>query len=315
LDRLFALMEGTGNYAQLTLQNLYLKQSARSAADQRFAVLNGLGRALDAVERSLAYVQFNFKYTAVSDEKKEGLVSIIVNEHTLANASDMAAQLSWAEFAETSHSAELPLQPFDLIYAAASRAAEAVIHRELAEFHKSLNRRLQRDINRLTEYYDSLVAEIRRKIERRGLAGKERADEESRIYATELELERKITDQREKYAMKINVEPINLLRIFMPVVAVNFEVRFRKSAREINLIWNPLTKDFEALVCQGCAAELFRFYICEEKLHVVCGNCFKCASCGRNICRACHPQKCPKCGNEYKSQQSPVISNQSTSLS
>lgn len=298
LDRLFALMQNTGNYAQLSLQNLYLKQSTRQAADQRFQVLNGLGQALDAIERRLAYLQFNFKYTAVSDEKKEGLVSAIINEHTLANASDMIAPIEWAEFSESSPQADLPAQPFENVYAAASRAAEAVIHRELAEFHKSLNRRLQRDIGRLTEYYQSLAAEVRRKIERRGLAGKERDDEEARIRATTLELERKLTDQREKYAMKVNVEPINLLRLVMPVMAVNFSVRFRKAAREMQLIWNPLTKDFEALVCQGCAAGVFRFFICAETLHVVCAHCFKCANCQRNICRACHPGKCPKCGHE-----------------
>jgi len=298
LDRLFVLMQNTGNYAQLSVQNLYLKQSTRQAADQRFQVLNGLGHALDAIERRLSYIQCNFKYTAVSDEKKEGLLSTIINEHTLANASDMIAPLEWAEFSESSPQADLPVQPFANIYTAASRAAEFVIHRELAEFHKSLNRRLQRDIGRLTEYYQSLAAEIRRKIERRGLAGKEREDEEARLRATAMELERKLTDQREKYAMKINVEPINFLRIFMPVMAVNFAVRFRKAAREIHLIWNPLAKDFEALVCQGCAAGVFRFFICEEKLHVVCANCFKCANCQRNMCRACHPGKCPKCGHK-----------------
>jgi hypothetical protein len=298
IDRLFALMHGTGNYAHLTLHNLYLKQSTRSTAEQRFQVLNGLGHALDATERILSYAQLNFKYTAVSDEKKEGLVSAIINEHTLAEVSDIAAQLGWVESAEASHHADLPAQPFQAVFAAACRSAEAVIRRELAEFHKSLNRRLQRDIDRLTEYYESLVAEIRRKIERRSLEGKEREDEESRIRATALERERKITDQREKYAIKVNVEPVNFLRLFVPVMVVNFEVRFRKAAREIPLVWNSLAKDFETLVCQGCQAGLYRFYICEDKLHAVCAECFKCAGCGRNVCRACHPKKCPKCGFE-----------------
>jgi hypothetical protein len=299
VDRLFVLMQGTGNFASLSLHNLYLKQSTKNAAEQRFQALNGLGRALDAIERRLSYAQFNLKYTAVSDEKREGLVSAIINEHTLAEASDMAAHFGWVESVEAFHHVELPSQPFQAVYAAACRSAEAVIRRELAEFHKSLNRRLQRDVDRLTEYYASLSAEIRRKIARRGLEGKEREDEESRIRATELELERKIIDQREKYAMKISVEPVNLLRLFMPVMVVNFEVCFRKAAREIPLVWNPLTKDFEMLVCQGCAAGLYHFYICEDKLHTVCADCFKCAGCGRNVCRACHPRKCPKCGVEY----------------
>jgi hypothetical protein len=298
VDRLFALVQGTGNYAHLTLRDLYLKQSTRSAAEQRFQVINGLGRAMEAVERILSYAQFNFKYTAVSDEKKDGLVSVIVNEQTLAEASDMAAHLGWVEAVEAAHHADLPAQPFSAIYTAACKAAETVIRRELAEFHKSLNRRLQRDLDRLTEYYDSLATEIRRKIARRNLEGKEREDEESRLRATALELERKVTDQREKYAMKINVEPVNLMRLFVPAMVVNYEVRFRKALREIPLVWNPVTKDFEAPACQGCASGINHFYICEDKLHTVCANCFKCGNCGRNVCRACHAGKCPKCGWE-----------------
>jgi hypothetical protein len=208
----------------------------------------------------------------------------------------MAAQLEWVDFVEAARHADLPSQSFQTIYAAACHSAEKVICRELAEFHKSLNRRLQRDIGRLTEYYESLIAEIRGKITRRHLEGKEREDEEARIRATELERERKIADQREKYAMKIVVEPINLLRLFIPAMVVNFEVRFRKVVREIPLVWNPVTKDFEAFACQGCHVGLFRFYICEEKLHAVCAECFKCAGCGKTVCRACHPKKCPKCG-------------------
>jgi hypothetical protein len=304
VDRLFVLMQSAGNYANLTLKDLYLKQSAKSAAEQRFVAINGLGRSLDAIERHLSYAQFNFKYAAVSDEKKDGLVSVTINEHTLAEVSQMVSQLAWAESAEAPHYVELPRQPFHAIYAAACRSAESIMRWELSEFHKSLNRRLQRDINRLAEYYGNLTTEIRHKIARRGLEGKAREDEESRIRATELELERKIADQREKYAMKISVEPVNLMRLFMPAMVVNFEVRFRKAARELQLVWNPLTKDFEAVPCQGCMAGLYHFHICEDKLHVLCTDCFKCPDCGRNICRACHPRKCPKCGMEYHFKKS-----------
>ena len=296
VDRLFVLMQNNGNYAHLALKDLYLKQGAKGAAEQRFTVLNGLGRALDANARHLSYAQFNFKYTAVSDEKKEGLVTAIVNEHTLADASLIAAQLNWVESAEQFHQTDFPQLPFEKIYAAANRVVEPIIQLQLAEFHKSLNRRLQRDIHRLTEYYGSLTAEIHRKIVRRHLEGKEREDEESRIRATEMELERKIIDQREKYALKIHVEPVNLLRLFMPAMVVGFEIRFRKAARELPLVWNPLTKDFETVPCQSCSAGLYSFNVCEEKLHVACADCFKCASCGRTVCHVCHPRKCPKCG-------------------
>jgi hypothetical protein len=299
VDRLFALLQTSGNYANLSLKDLYLKQGAKGAAEQRFTVLNGLRRALDANARHLSYAQFNFKYTAVSDEKKEGLVTAVVNEHTLADASLIATQLNWVESVEQFHQTDFPQEPFEKVYAAACRVVEPIIHQQLAEFHKSLNRRLQRDIHRLTEYYGSLTAEIRRKIERRHLEGREREDEESRIRATEMEMERKITDQREKYALKIHVEPINVLRLFMPAMVVGFEIRFRKAARELPLVWNPLTKDFESVPCQSCSAGLYGFNVCEEKLHVICTDCFKCAGCGRTVCHACHPRKCPKCGGAF----------------
>jgi hypothetical protein len=296
VDRLFALMQSNGNYAQLSLKDLYLKQGAKGAAEQRFMVLNGLGRSLDANARHLSYAQFNFKYTAVSDEKKEGLVTAVVNEHTLADASLIPVQLNWVESVEQFHLTDFPQEPFEKVYVAACRLAEPLIHRQLAEFHKSLNRRLQRDIHRLTEYYGSLIAEIRRKIARRGLEGKEREDEESRIRATEQELQRKIADQRDKYALKIHVEPVNLLRLFMPAMVVNFEARFRKTTRELPLVWNPLIKDFEAVPCQSCSIGLYSFNVCEDKLHTICADCFKCAGCRRAVCHVCHPKKCPKCG-------------------
>lgn len=303
VDRLFVLMQDIGNYAELSLRNLYLKQGAKHIAEQRFTVLNGLGRPLDAAERRLSYALFNFKYTATSDEKKEGLVSTIINEHSLANVSVMASQLGWIECAEASSLVELPLQDFGAVYATACRAAESAIRLELSDFHKSLTRRLQRDVGRLTEYYGSLATEIRRKIERRALQGKELADEESRIRATELELERKMTDQQEKYAIKIDVAPVNLMRLFMPAVVVNFEARFRKAVSEFPLVWNPLIKDFEAIPCQSCGFGLYGFNVCEDKLHVVCADCFKCPGCGRNTCRVCHPKKCVRCGAAYRSNE------------
>lgn len=299
VDRLFTLMQETGNYAHLSLKDLYLKQGAKAAAEQRFTVLNGLGQSLDANARRLSYALFNFKFTAVSDEKKEGLVSTVVNEHTLAEATTIAAQLGWVESVEAPFPVDLVCQTFHEVYRAACRTVELTIRRELSDFLKSMNRRLQRDIGRLTGYYGSLTNEIRRKIERRGLEGKEREDEESRIRVTAAELERKAVDLREKYALKITVEPINLLRLFMPAVVVNFEVRFRKLAREIPLVWNPLMKDFEATPCQGCASGLYSFHVCEDRLHVICVDCFKCAGCGRNVCRVCHSSKCPKCGMGY----------------
>jgi hypothetical protein len=299
LDRLFAMVQASGNCAHLAMPDLYLKKGADEAAEQNFTVLNGLGRSLGSREQRLAYALCNFKYTAVSDEKKEGLAATIINELTLSALPARALDLYLSQAKETLPQSNLERQPFGKVYHAACKSAQASITHELADFHKSLNRRWQRDLKRLQEYYQELLDEIERKIKRRGLEGKELENEQARTRATQLELEKKIADQREKYHMKITVEPVNLLRFELAVRTVSYEARFSKASRELTLVWNPLLKDFESLPCESCSTGLHAFWLCEQKLHVLCAACFRCPQCERKVCRVCHRKQCPKCGAQF----------------
>lgn len=296
VDRLFDWMQQKGLYAQIAVADLYLKQGVTAVAESRFTVLNGLLKAAAAAERRLQYACFHFKYTAISDEKKEGLARVVINEHTLAEVHEMMAQLSLAVTSEAESVVSLETQPLARVYYAACRHVRPIISGDLADFHRSLQRRLQRDIARLREYYQSLKDEIQNKIVRRQLAGQEREDEEARLRAVDLEYRRKVADQREKYAMKIEVEPINLLRINTPAMMVTAELRCRKLGREVSFVWNPLLKDFEPIPCESCGDGLYAMQLCEEKLHLLCRACAHCDDCKRAICHRCHPGKCPKCG-------------------
>lgn len=300
VDRLFDWMQQKGLYAQISVADLYLKHGVTAVAESRFTVLNGLLKAAAAVERRLQYACFHFKYTAISDEKKEGLARTVINEHTLAEVHEMMAQLSLAVTSEAESVVSLETQPLAKVYHAACRHVRPIISGDLADFHRSLQRRLQRDITRLREYYQSLNDEIQNKIVRRQLAGKEREDEEARLRAVDLEYRRKVADQREKYAMKIEVEPINLLRINTTAMMVTAELRCRKLGREVSLVWNPLLKDFEPIPCESCGDGLFAMQLCEEKLHLLCRACSHCPGCKRAICHRCHPGKCPKCGAVFQ---------------
>ncbi len=299
LDRLFDMMQASGNCAHLTLPDLYLKKGADEAAEQNFTALNGLGHALGSREQRLSYALFNFKYTAVSDEKKEGMATTIINELTLSALPARALDLYLSESRETAPQSNLERRPFGRVYHAACKNAQASITAELADFNKSLNRRLQRDLKRLQEYYQELLTEIERKIKRRGLEGKELENEQARMRATRVELEKKIADQREKYNMKITVEPVNLLRFELAVRTVSYEARFSKAQRELTLVWNPLLKDFESLPCESCLTGLQDFWLCEQKLHVLCTSCFRCPLCERKVCRVCHRKACPKCNAPF----------------
>jgi hypothetical protein len=296
VDRMFGLMQNKGIFAEIKVADQHLKQGTAAAAEGRFTVLNGLLKALGAVEMRLMYSCVNFKYTAVSDEKREGFVRAVINAHTLSSVPGLTSQLQMTAYSEGEGYLGLEAQPFKQVYAAACRQAHQLVRGELADFQRSLLRRSQRDVARLHEYYQSLIDEILRKIAKRQLEGKEREDQEARMRATELERGRKIADVRAKYAIKVEVEPISLLRINLPVMVVTAELRCRKLSREVFLVWNPLLKEFEASPCESCGTGVYAMQLCEEKLHTLCRDCSECEGCQRNLCRRCHPGKCPKCG-------------------
>ena len=299
IDRLLSLMRPQGVYAEIIIPDQYLKQNATAAAEARFSVVNGLLKAAGAAEKRSLYAVLNFKYVAVSDEKKEGLLRATINTHTLGAVPALASQLAWTSHHEGEGHTGLASQPFVQVYAAARRQVQLALRHELADFRRRLHRRLQRDIVRLNGYYQSLIDEIHGKIARRQLEGKEREAQEARMHATELERNRKIADAHVKYAIKVEVEPLGLLRINLPAVVVTAELRCRKLSREAALIWNPLLKEFEAAPCAGCGAGIYSIQLCEEKLHMLCRACSSCEGCRRSICHCCHPAKCPKCGETF----------------
>ena len=48
--------------------------------------------------------------------------------------------------------------------------------------------------------------------------------------------------------------------------------------------------------CESCFYPQNGYYICDDKQHIICGNCFKeCTSCGKQYCKACFKNRCPKC--------------------
>lgn len=298
LEQLSAVLDHRGLLAQVILQGLYLKSSGvRAAAEGAFTVLNGIGRVDDYHEETISYVVCHFHYTALSDERKEGIVSSAVNEFSGGTATDLSmvllSQLSTARPGGLSSRGK----PFGQVYRVACRSAQERVEHELVPLRRSLSRRLERDVSRIRDYYEALVTEIKRKIDRKRLEGSEKEAEEERIGAIRVELRRKELDVQERYAMEVKVRFINAVRIYVPTLIVQYSVQRRQSARSIPLIWNPLRKDFEDIICDGCEKGVRSFSLCENQLHAVCAGCFRCLQCGKTSCQACHRTRCAKCGS------------------
>lgn len=272
LGKFSVLIDNAGFFSSIGSKNLYLKQKGlEKLVSKKISFLNSSQRYLHKKEVYNSYLMFNFKYTAVSEEKQEGILPVLINEHTLASLPDtkefeVGLEEDFQPIISTDHlpGSLLESQPPDLILQRASEAAKGTIRKILADFERSLSLRMKRDIERLTEYYQKIIQQINEKIQKRRLSGEDKEKEESRINATQLELKKKIHDQRKRYNLKIQVDLINALRIFIPVICLGYEVFRKKTKKNLTFTRNPLLKDLELPVCECCFNDAGGFFLCDE---------------------------------------------------
>lgn len=89
----------------------------------------------------------------------------------------------------------------------------------------------------------------------------------------ELELRRKLLELGERYTVRAELRPLTLLRIELPVLAVECKVYRRQACRTHTVYWNPLTKNLEPLCCAGCGASIFTMTFTDDDVAPLCAAC------------------------------------------
>lgn len=253
-------------------------------------------------EKIISYLMGYFKYTAVADERQEGITASLINELNLSvrqcgrEVLDMLDSVGEMPFpGEPVESVER--QEYKKVIESFYLAHREMTRESLKDFIRSLERRLNRDIQRVYEYYQTLIHETRQFIEKKALDGEEREKALNKIRAIETELEWKVQDIINKYSLNIRIEPISFIRIETVVPVFYLKIKRRKGEREFPLTYNPILKSLDSLPCESCFNPKRVYSVCDEKLHILCPQCFKmCPKCGRDYCRACHKTGCPRCG-------------------
>jgi hypothetical protein len=255
-------------------------------------------------------LMLTFRYAAVSDEKREGLIWIGFNLATGAVINDILAclQPSLAQMPDWQAPTEATRLAAGGAWNAATLASplRRLIDRQVCDsiepFVRAMRRRLERDRNRVHAYHDDLRnASVKR------LAVLDRAEgaraegdrqrERLRVEAIEREYRAKLDDLRHNYALRVTVEWVQALELYVPVQRFDVLIRRRKGERVVRLDWHPLVKATEPPLCEaGIGLDRVRL-VCDDKLHLTepAGQA-PCPSCGKAFCRACYPAACPRCG-------------------
>jgi hypothetical protein len=250
-----------------------------------------------------------FRFTAVSDEKREGLIWVGFNLGTGALVSDILARLQptlaqmldWHVPEPAIRHAAGPGWSASRLAARLHPLLDRQVRESIEPFLRAMRRRLDRDRIRVHTYHDDLRSTSLKRLA--ALAGAngdraaaERQRETLRVEAIEREYRAKLEDLRRSYAMRVTVEWVQALDLYVPVQRFEVLIRRRKGERVVRLDWHPLVRTAELPLCEaGLGLDRVRL-VCDDKLHLTdpAGQA-PCASCGKPFCRACFPAACPRC--------------------
>ena len=302
---------------------------------------------LDKTEpKNVSYLLCYFKYVALSDERQEGVMSILINEQ---NLSTVSFQHDIKELNEVTEELK-DIERYELkkVFQSAYTACACMARENLKDFINSLERRLNRDIKRVYEYYETLKDETKKAIKKKALTSKsdnllkeiqdnnynepnnmqtaEKMEQSlaerdkliekqildrtikgdgmdkllNKLDAIETERKWKVQDLIAKYALNIQIEPVSAIRIETQSILSWINIKRRLSSRLFPVYFNPIIRQIDALPCESCFRPQKPYYICDNKLHIICTNCFVvCNNCKKQYCKACYDM-CPKCRKERK---------------
>jgi hypothetical protein len=311
LDRFGTLLGEHGRWSErhLTLPRRSLNDPER-VLDRALDLPNATWRLKDVAATFTRCLMLVFRYTAVSDEKREGLIWVGFNLATGAVIDEVLARLrpvlaqegEWQEPDAAVRLAAGPGWDWPQLETRLRLLLDHRVRHELEPFLRAMRRRLDRDRFRVHAYHDDLRRASLKRLAALARAG-ERADadrrrETLRVAAIEREYQAKLDDLRHNYALRVSVEWVQALELYLPVQRFAALIRRRKGERLIKLDWHPLIRAAEPPLCEwGPGLDRIRL-VCDEQLHLTepAGQA-PCPSCGRAWCRACHWAACPRCGH------------------
>ena len=314
LDRFAQVLGPQGRWARRVLS-----APSRSPADpelllaQELVLDNATFRLLDVSPAWTRYLVLDFRVSAVSDDKRDFTLRLGINLATgalpdavLATLAPMLDASAPGEVASGDRGVD-PVLPDDAelptpwerarLMSLVARALPPRVETALTPFVKGLRRRLVRDGNRLHDYHNDLHREAMRRALALAEGDPRRRREEQRTEAIGREYRAKLDDLARQYATRVTADWVQTLELVMPVQRFTVQIRRRKADRTIQLDWNPLARQLETVMCEWRASAERPRLVCDDALHlVVPAGLAPCAGCGRTYCRACHSERCPKCG-------------------
>jgi hypothetical protein len=323
LDRFGSLLGDEGRWSEREVRpiaGILAPSDPEQVLDRALDLPNAVWRFQGMTATWTRCLLLAFRYTAVSDEKREGLIWLGFNLGTGAVVSDIMARLrpalaqmsDWHAPDPTTRRATAPAWSAVTLEARVRSLLDQEVRESLEPFVRAMRRRLERDRKRVHAYHDDLRSSSLKRLTALDPGEGDRAEadrrrEKLRIEAIEREYRAKLDDLRHNYALRVTVEWVQALDLYVPVQRFDVLIRRRKGERLVRLDWHSLVKTAEPPLCEaGLGRDRIRL-VCDDKLHLTepAGQA-PCPSCGKRFCRACFPAACPRCGRASEARATAV---------
>jgi hypothetical protein len=253
---------------------------------------NGVFRFSDYAPATQLYFCFFLQYDVMADERSGGVTELWVNPST-RSMPRVAPVIETVEVRDDPPGpalGELAAQAWDLALPAASLS----IRSRLRDFIESLQRRRERDLRRMRDYYQAIDEEIRRKIARPATKEESRKTEIQRLEATARAYQSRAAELLERYRVRVRVTGLATLACAIPTYQIRAQLLRRSAKREVSFSWNPFDRRIEPRCCDACAQATESAALCDDHVHYLCLNCLSpCPVCSKVFCRACQA-RCPR---------------------
>ena len=257
------------------------------------------------------YARFNFKAALLSDEKRERLVSALMDVQTGAPAPDFSADEALRLEAAPAFTAlpdapvlwmnaSAPLAPETLraLLDRAARAAGDALGKHLAALEQRAARLLELDRARLDAYYADLERDLERRL-KRAEDETRRKTLEDKLAVTRADHAAKLADAEAKYRVRAELDLVNLALITQPKMTLTARIENRQAGVTRAIVWDPLRRRIEPLVCDVCQQPSGKLFLCANN-HLAGEQCLapQCVDCKRVYCRTCAHEvtTCVVCG-------------------
>jgi hypothetical protein len=274
LDRILGVLTENPPLLHVTLNFPYLKSGGfDNLVLQQFEWHKATGSVTSFGQIHTRYLLLNCRYLAQSDEQKEGRFDLAVNLDSKALIPEMTSDFAGIdkEFKKTgttefSETIQTRVGRLVQLY------GKAAMDRETAAFKNSMNRRFARDAKSLDDYYHALAQEMSASMERANVSDALKADRKQKIAMIPEELTAKKKDLLNKYRIRITISLAGAMLVSAPAVKLLFTTLIGRKRKTLSLIYNPVTKKIDPLVCESCHQSIYQVTFGKD-LGILCYPC------------------------------------------